>query len=89
MKRMEEIQGTKQSYEDILSNRNVPEHWHICPIFAWGLKFRRGRILGFVFTTIHEQPFPPPHDCGMWPDGLNVTRWSKCNNTILWWHFKL
>jgi hypothetical protein len=26
MKRMEEIQGTKQSYEDILSNRNVPEH---------------------------------------------------------------
>jgi hypothetical protein len=44
---------------------NAPAHWHICPLLEPVSAFCHSKIRALAFATIHEQPFPLAHYCGI------------------------
>jgi len=48
-------------------------HLQICHILVW-VKFHRDRYQGLAFASIHEQPFPFPHNVPRWDKYMNLLR---------------
>jgi len=40
-------------------------HWYICPVLACVYEFQHGRSQTVAFASVHEQPFPLSHYCGI------------------------
>jgi hypothetical protein len=57
-------------------HHNPPVQRSTWPIWTQYSTFRRSRYPPLAFTTIHEQPFPLPHYCGI---GQDVTNSSSCS----------